>query len=113
MRRVTSESQPRSNGSQKANHVTGSMRSANPKSLMKTLTIICAGAVSLQASTLTAQAPTPVNLYVADLTYANGTVSIGTPRKLTGDRGVNSQPSFTPDGKAILFVSRRDTTGQS
>lgn len=74
----------------------------------------CVAILSLQASRLFAQdVPTPVNLYVANLTYANGTVSIGMPRKLTGDRGVNSQPSFTPDGKAIVFVSRRDTTGQS
>ncbi|HUQ46912.1 MAG TPA: tetratricopeptide repeat protein [Gemmatimonadaceae bacterium] len=75
--------------------------------------LACVGMLSLSASKSFAQTPTPVNLYVADLTYANGTVSVGTPRKLTGDRGVNSQPSFTPDGKAILFVSRRDTTGQS
>jgi TolB protein len=72
-----------------------------------------AACLSLQATAAIAQAPTPVNLYVADLTYTNGTVSIGTPRKLTGDRGVNSQPSFSPDGKSIYFVSRRDTTGQS
>ena len=81
---------------------------------MRTLwTLACAGALSLRASGLIAQTPTPVNLYVADVKYVNGSVTIGTPRKLTGDRGVNSQPSFTPDGKAILFVSRRDTTGQS
>ena len=77
-------------------------------------TFAYAGILLLQTTVLFAQAaPTPVNLYVADLTYASGSVSVGTPRKLTGDRGVNSQPSFTPDGKAILFVSRRDTTGQS
>lgn len=81
---------------------------------MKTLlTLVCAGGLSLQASTLLAQAPTIVNLYVADIRYDHGSISIGTPRKLTGDRGNNSQPSFTPDGKAILFVARRDTTGQS
>ncbi len=62
---------------------------------------------------LFAQTPTPVNLYVADLTYRDGSVQVSNPRKLTGDRGVNSQPSFSVDGKSILFVSRRDTTGQS
>lgn len=50
-----------------------------------------------------------MNLYVADIVEAAGAVRIGTPRKLTGDRGVNSQPSFTPDGKSILFVGRRDS----
>lgn len=81
---------------------------------MKTiLRLICGTALSLQASALLAQAPTIVNLYVADIKYDHGDISVGTPRKLTGDRGNNSQPSFTPDGKSILFVARRDTTGQS
>ena len=56
-----------------------------------------------------AQEFVPVNIYVADVTYDGATVKIGTPRKLTGDRGINSQPAFTPDGRAILFVSRRDS----
>jgi TolB protein len=77
------------------------------------LKLVCAGSLSLQAYPLLAQAPTIQNLYVADIRYDDGTISIGTPRKLTGDRGNNSQPSFTPDGKSILFVARRDTTGQS
>lgn len=56
-----------------------------------------------------AQEFVPVNLYVADIVEAAGAVRIGAPRKLTGDRGVNSQPAFTPDGKSILFVGRRDS----
>ena len=56
-----------------------------------------------------AQEFVPVNLYVADIVESAGTVRIGTPRKLTGDRGVNSQPAFAPDGKSILFVGRRDS----
>lgn len=56
-----------------------------------------------------AQSLVPVNLYVADVTYTNGSIRIGKPRKLTGDRGIASQPSFTPDGKAILYISRRDS----
>jgi hypothetical protein len=72
--------------------------------------MILAGlAIGCSALTLRGQAPSPVNLYVADITYRNGAIHIGTPRKLTGDRGINSQPSFTPDGKSILFVSRRDS----
>ena len=74
---------------------------------------LCAAVLVIPASRSIAQTPTPVNLYLADVKYENGTVRVSNPRKLTGDRGVNSQPSFTPDGKAILFVSRRDTTGQS
>ncbi len=66
--------------------------------------------VSIEPRSADAQSLVPVNLYVADVTYDNGSIQIGKPRKLTGDRGIASQPSFTPDGKAILYVSRRDST---
>jgi dipeptidyl aminopeptidase/acylaminoacyl peptidase len=56
-----------------------------------------------------AQELVPVNLYVADLEYENGTLKVGAPRKLTGDRGISSQPAFSPDGKSIVFVARRDS----
>ena len=66
----------------------------------------------LIAATASAQSTVPVNLYVADLTYDGGSVHVGAPRKLTADRGINSQPSFTPDGKSILFVRRDSANGQ-
>lgn len=57
-----------------------------------------------------AQDLVPVNLYAANITYArDGSIRVGIPRKLTGDRGVSSQPSFTPDGKSLLFIGRRDS----
>ncbi|MEO8578117.1 MAG: hypothetical protein ABI556_15510 [Gemmatimonadales bacterium] len=56
-----------------------------------------------------AQALVPVNLYVADVTYDGGSIHIGKPRKLTGDRGISSQPAFAPDGKSIFYISRRDS----
>ena len=60
-----------------------------------------------------AQAPqNPINLFVADLRREAGVLKIGTPRNLTGDRGRNSQPAFTPDGRAIVFSAVRDSTGQ-
>ena len=73
------------------------------------VTALCAASAPVQAQT---QQSTPVNLFVADLTYASGSVHIGTPRKLTGDRGINSQPAFTPDGRSILFVRRDSANGQ-
>jgi TolB protein len=58
-------------------------------------------------------APTiPVNLYVVEVTYPKGVLTLGKPRKLTADKGINSQPSFTPDGKSILFVRRDSASGQ-
>jgi dipeptidyl aminopeptidase/acylaminoacyl peptidase len=57
----------------------------------------------------------PLNLFVAELRHApDGTVSLGIPHKLTADEGRNSQPSFTPDGRTILFVGAREgPAGQS
>ena len=78
---------------------------------MNTSLFILVAAIGLNAGRASAQSgpPAPVNLYVADVSYASGVVQITNPHKLTGDRGINSQPSFTPDGKSILFVSRRDS----
>lgn len=56
-----------------------------------------------------AQEIVPVNLWVADIVSTGSSLGLGTPKKLTGDRGVSSQPSFTPDGTSILFVSYRDS----
>ncbi|MEP7346323.1 MAG: hypothetical protein ABI877_13720 [Gemmatimonadaceae bacterium] len=56
-----------------------------------------------------AQGPTPVNLWVVDLRWAGNRLSAGVPVKLTRDKGSNSQPAFTPDGKAIVFSALRDT----
>jgi TolB protein len=74
-------------------------------------TLISVTALALLASAARAQT-NPINLYVADLTWKNGALQIGTPRKLTADKGINSQPSFTPDGKSILFVRRDSSAAQ-
>ena len=60
-----------------------------------------------------AQAPqNPLNLFVAELKREGGKLTIGAPRNLTGDRGRNSQPAFSPDGRSIVFSAVRDSTGQ-
>ena len=73
--------------------------------------------LALAAVTLLAAAPpalamqgqNPVNLWVVDLAWAGGKLTVGTPVKLTNDVGSNSQPSFTPDGRAVVFSALRDT----
>jgi len=56
----------------------------------------------------------PVNLYLVPITERGGRVIAGTPVKLTRDEGVNSQPSFTPDGRAVVFSAQREgPNGQS
>ncbi len=78
-----------------------------PARFALTLSLLSAGFGTIRPAT--AQPPVPVNLYVADIKYRGQAIIIGTPRKITGDRGVSSQPAFTPDGKAILYISRRDS----
>jgi hypothetical protein len=56
-----------------------------------------------------AQGPNPVNLWVVDLQWTGSRLSLGKPIKLTRDQGNNSQPAFTPDGRAVVFSAVRDT----
>ena len=57
-----------------------------------------------------AQAPPDTEIYVAALTSANGRISMGTPENVTNNPGYDNQPFFTPDGKAMLFTSRREAS---
>jgi len=54
-----------------------------------------------------AQAPPDTEIYLAPMTVANGVIELGPPVNITGNPGYDNQPSFTPDGKAILFTSVR------
>ena len=56
-----------------------------------------------------APGPNPVNLWVVDLKWTGNQLSVGTPVKLTNDNGTNSQPSFSPDGRSVVFSATRDT----
>ena len=58
---------------------------------------------------LQAPGPNPVNLWVVDLKWTGNQLSTGTPVKLTNDNGTNSQPSFSPDGRSVVFSATRDT----
>ncbi len=77
---------------------------------MKTISAL-ALALSLLATSgpLAAQTPNPTNLWLVDLKWTGNRLTPGTPVKLTRDEGSNSQPSFTPDGRAVLFSAVRDT----
>ena len=41
------------------------------------------------------------------MTAADGTLIVGTPVNITNSPGYDNQPSFTPDGREILFTSAR------
>jgi hypothetical protein len=53
-------------------------------------------------------APPPPDIYVATVTIARGTPSVGTPLNFTDRAGYDNQPAFTNDGAAIFFTSVRE-----
>ena len=61
----------------------------------------------LQAPTPPPQAPPDTEIYLAPLKLSNGAVQVGAPENITTSPGYDNQPSFTPDGRAILFTSVR------
>jgi dipeptidyl aminopeptidase/acylaminoacyl peptidase len=66
-------------------------------------------------ATVAAQEAPVVNVFVAELREAEGRLTLGEPVKLTGDRGWNMQPAFSPDGRTLLYTSVRgaaDTRSQ-
>lgn len=51
--------------------------------------------------------PPDTEIYLASLLTKDGTVVVGPPVNITRSPGYDNQPSFTPDGKQILFASVR------
>jgi dipeptidyl aminopeptidase/acylaminoacyl peptidase len=72
-----------------------------------------AALTALAAPAVHAQGPNPVNLWSVDLRWSGDRLVVGTPVKLTRDDGTNSQPSFTPDGRAVVFSATRDTGAEA
>ncbi len=51
--------------------------------------------------------PPDTEIYLASLLTKDGNVVVGPPVNITRSPGYDNQPSFTPDGKQILFASVR------
>jgi dipeptidyl aminopeptidase/acylaminoacyl peptidase len=71
--------------------------------------LLAAGTV---ASTGGAQRPPSTDIFLAPLRIEKGAPVIGPPINITNRPGYDNQPSFTSDGRAILFTSVHDD-GQS
>ena len=56
-----------------------------------------------------AAAPPDTEIFLAPLT-PGATPRVGAPVNITRSPGYDNQPSFTPDGRAILFTSMRGGT---
>lgn len=55
-----------------------------------------------------AQAPPATDIYLASLSREGDRLRLGTPVNLTHRAGYDNQPSFTPDGRGLLYTSIRE-----
>ena len=64
----------------------------------------------LSLALIGAQQPPPANteVYLANLGRDAAPLTGGTPLNISNSPGYDNEPSFTPDGKSVLFVSNRD-----
>jgi hypothetical protein len=51
--------------------------------------------------------PPAPEVFVTTFSSAGGKVTLGKPANISNNPGYDNQPSFTPDGKAVLFTSVR------
>jgi dipeptidyl aminopeptidase/acylaminoacyl peptidase len=84
--------------------------------------LMAAGLLAAALSQTTPQQPqqpaaTPprpsTDVFVAPLKVSGATVTVGAPVNISSSPGYDNQPSFTPDGAALLFTSVRGDAKQS
>ena len=80
-------------------------RMTRPFPLLVTLSV---AATALAGSLQRGQtAPPDTEIFLASLTADGDLLKLGTPANISNSPGYDNQPSFTPDGSAILFTSVR------
>ncbi|GAB2524227.1 TolB family protein [Spirosoma aerophilum] len=62
----------------------------------------------LNSSIGQAQSPPDADIFLVDISLSKQAVRVGKPVNVTQRKGYDNQPSFTPDGKAILYTSMRE-----
>ncbi len=67
---------------------------------------------SAATSTLLAQAPPGTDIHLVSITSTADGIQVGQPTSVTDREGYDNQPSFTPDGAALLYTSI-DAGGQA
>ncbi len=73
----------------------------------KLLFVASSVAVLSAPSPLVAQAPPGTDIYLVEMNSSNGELRFGAVTNVTDRDGYDNQPSFLPDGSAILYTSNR------
>ena len=72
---------------------------------MRLLSFVSVLVLGLSVAPATTLAQGGTDVWVASLTERGASLSVGRPRNVTARAGYDNQPSFTPDGAAVLFTS--------
>jgi dipeptidyl aminopeptidase/acylaminoacyl peptidase len=71
--------------------------------------LLASGASAQQPPPSPTPAPPPdTDIFVVEMKSSGGRSEFGRPANVTARPGYDNQPSFTPDGRAFLFSSRRE-----
>ncbi|MBC8155315.1 MAG: PD40 domain-containing protein, partial [Bacteroidetes bacterium] len=63
--------------------------------------------MAITATGVRGQTPADADIYLVDFSWRQP-VMVGKPVNITQRKGYDNQPSFTPDGKSLLFTSIRE-----
>lgn len=64
--------------------------------------------IFLAVPAATAQQPPGTDIFLIDLVARDGAIQLGAPVNITDRAGYDNQPSFTPDGRSVLYTSIRE-----
>lgn len=73
-----------------------------------TLSVIVSAFATLSANVALGQSPPDADIFLVDLTLTSQPAQVGKPVNITQRKGYDNQPSFTPDGKSILYTAMQD-----
>jgi Tol biopolymer transport system component len=70
--------------------------------------LIALAGVALTANAFAYQGgPPPTDVFLAPFSIKDGNATLGAPINISNSPGYDNQPSFTPDGRSVLFTSVR------
>ncbi len=73
------------------------------------LTALMVSAIHLPASVKSQEIPPDREIHLFELSLKDGSYRLQKGINISNNKGYDNQPYFTPDNKALLFVSQRDT----